>query len=414
MANAGRNRDVERYSLYALGWARALSGRPIDDLCARSGVAADAGSFIAASPERIAGQRHVWRGELDAARAVLAPLLALADERGEPASYALCRLHLTELELRAGAWAAARRRLDEWAESSEGELLIRPMYWRCRALLAVGVGDAEDAERWAEDAITRARATGSRWDWLEAMRARGIAALLVREPERAVESLSAVWEHTLRERVDEPGVFPVAPDLVEALTETGALDDAGKVSERLRAIAERHEHPWALASAQRAAAMVALAAPSYDAEAADALAGAAAAYGALGLGFDRARTLLGLGRAQRRLKQWGAARETLQAAVTAFAELGSDGWADRARADLERVGGRRPRSSGELTPTERQIVELAAEGLANKEIARTLRPRRPHRRGPSLARVRATRRALARAARGSVVRARADQSVRFP
>ena len=58
--------------------------------------------------------------------------------------------------------------------------------------------------------------------------------------------------------------------------------------------------------------------------------------------------------------------------MTAFAALGSKGWADRARADLERVGGRRPRSSGELTPTERQIVELAAEGLANKEIARTL------------------------------------------
>ena len=84
------NRDVERYALYSLGWARALSGRPIDDLCARSGAAADPGSYIAASPERIAGQRHVWRGELDAARAILAPLLALADERGEPASYALC------------------------------------------------------------------------------------------------------------------------------------------------------------------------------------------------------------------------------------------------------------------------------------------------------------------------------------
>jgi DNA-binding NarL/FixJ family response regulator len=370
--NAGSNRDVQRYSLYALGWARAMSGRPIDDLCERSGVAADAGSYIAASPERIAGQRHVWRGELDAARAILAPLLALADERGEPASYALCRLHLTELELRAGAWAAARRRLDEWAESSEGELLIRPMYWRCRALLAVGLGDAEDAELWADDAIARARTTGSRWDWLEAMRARGTAALLVREPERAIESLAAVWEHTLRERVDEPGVFPVAPDLVEALTETGALDDARKVSDRLLAVAARYEHPWALASAQRAGAMVALAAPAYDADAAEALAAAAAAYGTLGLDFDRARTLLSLGRAQRRLKQWGAARETLQAAVAAFAALGSDGWAYRARADLERVGGRKPRSSGELTPTERQIVELAAEGLANKEIARTL------------------------------------------
>jgi DNA-binding CsgD family transcriptional regulator/tetratricopeptide (TPR) repeat protein len=368
----GADRDVERLALYALGWARALSGRALDDLCERSGVAADASSYLAPSPERIAGQRHVWRGELAAARAILAPLLALADERGEPSSYALLRLHLTELELRAGAWAAARRRLDEWAESSEGDLLIRPMYWRCRALLAAGVGDAEEAETWADEAIARGQETGSRWDWLEAMRARGIAALLVREPQRAAESLGAVWEHTLRERVDEPGVFPAAADLVEALAELGDLDAATQVSERLRAVAEQHEHPWAAASAQRTRAVIELAAPAYDAAAADALSEAAAAYGRLGLEFDRARSLLSLGRAQRRLKQWGVARESLEAAVAAFDAIGSDGWAERARADLERVGGRRPRSSGELTPTERQIADLAASGLANKEIARTL------------------------------------------
>ena len=64
-------RDVERLALYALGWVRAMTGRPLDDLCARSDVFADAGSFIVDCPERVAGQRHVWRGELDAGRGVL-------------------------------------------------------------------------------------------------------------------------------------------------------------------------------------------------------------------------------------------------------------------------------------------------------------------------------------------------------
>jgi hypothetical protein len=159
-ASAGR--DVQRYALYALGWARAMNGHAIDDLCERSAAASDPAAYLAATPERVAAQRLVWRGELDAARAMLSQLLTLADTRGEPGSYALLRLHLVELELRAGGWAAAARRLDEWAESSEGELLMRPMYQRCRALLAAGRGDAGDAKRWARDALARADATGSR------------------------------------------------------------------------------------------------------------------------------------------------------------------------------------------------------------------------------------------------------------
>jgi DNA-binding CsgD family transcriptional regulator len=58
--------------------------------------------------------------------------------------------------------------------------------------------------------------------------------------------------------------------------------------------------------------------------------------------------------------------------VDAFAELGSPGWADDARAELARIGGRPPGVSGGLTPTEQRVVELAAEGRPNKEIAGVL------------------------------------------
>jgi DNA-binding CsgD family transcriptional regulator len=36
------------------------------------------------------------------------------------------------------------------------------------------------------------------------------------------------------------------------------------------------------------------------------------------------------------------------------------------------VGGRRPRSQSELTAAERRVVELAANGASNKEIAQAL------------------------------------------
>src|SRR5262249_33351477 len=209
-----QDRAVSQLALYSLGWARAMGGHSIDDVVEQAGGTTDASRYIAPSPQPIAGQRHVWRGELPQARAILERLLALADERGEPPSYALQRLHVCELELRAGNWRAAERWLDEWVHSVEGQMMMRPMYHRCRALLYAGVGPAEEAERWAADAIARGEASGSRWDWLEAMRARGIGALLARDPARAAESLGEVWRHTRREGVGEPGVFPAAPELV--------------------------------------------------------------------------------------------------------------------------------------------------------------------------------------------------------
>jgi DNA-binding NarL/FixJ family response regulator len=99
---------------------------------------------------------------------------------------------------------------------------------------------------------------------------------------------------------------------------------------------------------------------------------AASEYGELGLRFDQARTLLLLGRAQRRRRQWAAARHALDQAVSTFDAMGSTGWAGEARSELARVGARRPRPAGELTPAERRVAELARDGRSNKEIARTL------------------------------------------
>jgi DNA-binding CsgD family transcriptional regulator len=370
-ATPGAEPELERRALYALAWTRSLGGRAIDDVWERFRSVTTGLFYIAHSPERIAGQRLVWRGEIAVARDVLTRQLAEADERGEPSSYALQRLHLCELELRAGEWDAAERLLDEWAESADRALLHWPMYERCRALLAAGRGFADEARRWGTEAETRASATGVRWDQLEARRALATAELLVHEVDRAAERLHEVWEHTEREGVRDPGVFPVAPELVEALVERGELERARAVTARLEELAEQQDHPWGRATARRCASHAALALV-YDEAGVTALEHAAEEYARLGLRFDAARSLLALGREQRRSRKWGAARATLARAAAAFDELGSPGWAEQARSELERVGARRPSPAGKLTPTERRVAELAVRGLANKEIAQAL------------------------------------------
>ena len=364
--------DLAELARASLGWALSLRGDPIDGLERRAPAFGEASSELSRSLDRVAAVRLTWRGELGEARTLLRRLGSLADERGEMYSYVVARLHLCELELRAGEWQAASAVIDEWDESADRDELVDGDYERAKALLATGMGLPEDADRWAALAIEAADATGILWNRLEGLRARGIAALLVGRVELAVESLRSVWEHAAREGVDDPGAFPVAPDLVEALTELGELDEAAGVTGRLRELAERQQHPWGLATASRCRAIVELSGGGDDAAPARELARAASEYQRLGLRFDHARTLLAMGRAQRRLKKWGHARRSLQASVAAFDALGSAGWVAQARSELARVGARRPSAAGELTATERTVADLAAAGRSNREIAQAL------------------------------------------
>jgi DNA-binding CsgD family transcriptional regulator len=364
--------DDLRRALAALAWTRALRGQPVDDLAERYQVLPDDRFRVSRHPERVAGQRLVWRGEIPEARELLTSLKARAEERGEPSAYALIRLHLCELELRVGAWGEAQRLLDDWGASTDNELLHWPMYERCQALLAAGRGDPGEARRWGRTTLDRVESTGVRWDWLEAKRALGLAALLDKDLAEACAQFATVWDHTQREGVEDPGTYPVAPDLVEALVESDDVERARDVTDRLAVLAHAQDHPWAQVGARRSAALLELAGGRYDDTAADELEETAGTYRGLGLLFEEARTLLALGRAQRRARKWGAARDNLERAASAFDSIGSPGWATDARSELERVGARRAAAPGLLTATELRVAGLAVDGLSNKEIARSL------------------------------------------
>lgn len=364
--------EVEREALYGLGWARYLRGRPIDDLREQFHAASADAYFIFRSLEPLAAERMYGRGDVSSARAMFERLLAQADERGETWSYVRLRLGLCELELRAGEWLRASALLDEWSQSPDADLLTAPALDRCRALLAVGRGDPEEALPWAARAIAESEEAGLRWDWLEAQRVHGTASLLAHDPAEAVAHLRPAWEYVGQHGIEDPSIFPLAPELVEALTELGDTQQARRVTDGLSAFAEDQQHPWALVTARRCRAMVDLASHLEDDQPRAQLAESAAAFDALGLRFDHARCTLTLGRWERRLRHWGSARRSLGAAAVAFEQMDSPGWADQARAELHRISGRESQPPDALTRSERRAAELAAQGLSNREIAAAL------------------------------------------
>jgi DNA-binding CsgD family transcriptional regulator len=371
-ATAGGGAELERFALYAHTWTRVLRGGAVSDLAARFDAVEGGVVYLTRHPLRVIGQQHVWRGELAEARVALSRLRDLAEARAQASPMALARLHLCELELRAGSWVQVGRIIDEWTATTDAEQLHWPMYERCRALLAAGRGAVEDARRWGAHGVLLAEGNGGRWDWLESRRALGTAALLAHDLDSATEHLGAVWQYAADEGVVDPGVFPAGPDLVEALVGCGELDRASSVVDVLAQRGAALQHPWATVGAQRGRALVHASSRGYDDDVLEALTGAAAAYDRLGLSADVARTWLSLGRLQRRARKWGAARTSLQRAVDAFTDAGAPGWADEARSELDRVGGRRPVAVGALSRAEHRVAELAAKGLSNKEIARAL------------------------------------------
>lgn len=353
----------------------ALSGREVAPRTLKTALAAGAERArerVLAHPHFIAAVVWLWWDELERARAALEDLLLHARELGDESSLPYVLVILAQTECRLGDLHRAAGLAEEALELSvqAGQEWLQAYAHALSGLASAYLGRDEACRVAVERALSLAERTSSAPAELFARTALGHLELSRGDAAAALQQLEPLAARAQREGMEEPGATPFLPDAVEALIAAGRDADAGRLLDWYEGNATRLGRVSGLAAAARLRGL--LAAARGDAEGAVAqLERAEALHKDVPMPLERGRTLLALGAAHRRAKSKRSAREALERACRLFEETEAAVWAASANAELGRIGGRAP-SGGELTPSERRVAALVAEGRTNRETAAAL------------------------------------------
>ena len=368
-------------ALATLAFVEFLEGRPNPALMARAldlqDLAMRQASWTEGSvyttPRSIHGLELMWSGRLAEARALFEYEIAVYEQNAMYAVRQEVLCYLAELECRAGrfelAAAHAAESMDIIQESGQAGTQRHVVLFN-QAWPAALLGHVDQARDMATTGVRLAAANDDRFNEAWNAAVLGFLDLSLADYERALPNVekAAMWVDALGSV--ELAVIPCLPDLVEVLVALGRSDEATRIVARLEAAAAGGDRPWAAGTAARGRALIAAAAGDLDA-AARAGEQSVVELERAAQPFEAARSLLVLGQVHRRAKQKRLARETLERARGAFADLGARLWTDRAEGELRRIGGRRP-SPFELTESEASIAALVGRGLTNREAADAL------------------------------------------
>jgi DNA-binding CsgD family transcriptional regulator len=309
---------------------------------------------------------RAWRGEYDAAEALMALQRARSTQRGEESQAMRLDIFGADFALRRGHWDEAERLLEEALANARD-------YWRIVALIRRGILRARRGEaRALADAAEIAGSPVAAADPIIAAAAAFIAGsmeLAGGQGHGAALRMASLPETSDRNppRRAEFAVF--IPETVAALVQADLIAQAEALTVQL----ERREAqlaPWSTAASALCRGLLALADGRTE-EALELLRVAEEGFQTLGAPWELAQTRLAEGRAQRRIGHRLEAARAIEQAVAGFAGLGAEPARRRAVEELARARPR-PRHDDSLTAAETRVARLVAVGSTNREVAARL------------------------------------------
>jgi DNA-binding CsgD family transcriptional regulator len=314
----------------------------------------------------------MWWEELERAATAFGELIERGYERGDESFLPYAYILAAQNECLRGDFERAGSHADAGREIAEqvGQEALVGYALAVRALVDAHRGRAEEARKGGERALAFARRTRSTPTLHFATSALGLLELSLARPAGAAERLAPLVEFAREQEMCEPSLARFTLDYVQATIELGRLEEGAEAVGWYESHAERLGRRGALAAVWRCRGLLAAARGNLD-DACATLERARAEHDRAPMPFERARTLLALGSVLRRARRRREARRALQEARASFAGLGAALWAEKASAELARIGGRTA-SPGGLTPGERRVAELVGHGRSNKEVATEL------------------------------------------
>ena len=323
---------------------------------------------LALSPRLTLGLWRTYQGRLEEARDILQAFMQDAVEAGDEPTCVALHGRLADVALRAGDWslAAVHARsaydaADVMGFEHDGGLAL---YFK--ALVDSHAGRAAEARRAADIGAEIARTGKMQNALVMQLGVLGFLELSQGNDTGALARLRPLIDW-LAEMELAFAPHPLAPYAIDALVACGEIEEARALIAQFEREARALDGPWMTAIGLRCRAQVEAADGDFAAatDALDHAIGGQAAWP-----FEEARSLLALGRIQRRARRKAAAKDSLERAGAIFDSLPAPLWSERTRVELARIGIRA--APGQLTEGERRVAELAGTGLTNREVASRL------------------------------------------